>query len=80
MLAFQDVPEGTEFGMFRCCSGRKLSLPSWMSLRVQSLVCFQVLFREGAIPAFLDVPEGTEFGMFSGVVQGGSYPCLHGCP
>ena len=45
-----------------------------MSLRVQSLVCFQVLFREEAIPAFLDVPEGTEFGMFSGVVQGGSYP------
>ena len=51
-----------------------------MSLRVQSLVCFQVLFREEAILAFLDVPEGTEFGMFSGVVQGGSYPCPPGCP
>ena len=51
-----------------------------MSLRVQSLVCFQVLFREGAILAFLDIPEGTEFGMFSGIVQGGSYPCLPGCP
>ena len=51
-----------------------------MSLRVQSLECFQVLFTEGAILAFLDVPEGTEFGMFSGVVQGGSYPCLPGCP
>ena len=39
-----------------------------------------MLFREGAILAFMDVPEGTEFGMFSGVVQGGSYPCLPGCP